>query len=487
RPHGKLKVSIKAAWVKNLHLDPDAMTEVTEGTEVTEQSGASTSRKAHHHQHQAPDRAEADEQDLSGFDPEQADDAAAGAQPQSEQRPGSGRSKKQKQRRVRDHHIPDEIPEDYDLPVDPEEVERIKSEQEHQDPAAALAQYKQRSQAKLQGQAPEAPGHRLQTASWKDYVCCCCGPRFQPLDGQEEATLLADKQASHVEPQGGEAAPKKKKKKKRSKSSREVQLGSIQGDGVPADQGRGQHLAAASSALEANAVWEVYRDPMCARQRLRLYGAQDRALERLFKKLEEDMAEVSMQRHERPKQLVVFFGAASIGTRGGWGADAVLQACCKVRIGESRWRPWELCWWPEQGKLPAKGKDYPGLGYKRLRDKPPKAHQQQQQQQQQQPVVAHGRAQMEALMRDEGLVVKFSVTVICKCDKGYNVAVASEYHRRRVVATMLSSQRASGVTQISRRTLSSFACHPVMRRAAGESISYQEPSVEKVSEKGAIP
>ncbi|KAJ9504615.1 hypothetical protein QJQ45_013637 [Haematococcus lacustris] len=42
------------------------------------------------------------------------------------------------------------------------------------------------------------------------------------------------------------------------------------------------------------------------------------------------------------------------------------------RIGESKWRPLELCWWPEQGKLPAKGKEYPGLGYKRLRDKPPK-------------------------------------------------------------------------------------------------------------------
>ncbi|KAJ9531167.1 hypothetical protein QJQ45_000840 [Haematococcus lacustris] len=42
------------------------------------------------------------------------------------------------------------------------------------------------------------------------------------------------------------------------------------------------------------------------------------------------------------------------------------------RIGESRWRPLELCWWPEQGKLPVKGKEYPGLGYKRLRDKPPK-------------------------------------------------------------------------------------------------------------------
>ncbi|KAJ9531118.1 hypothetical protein QJQ45_000859 [Haematococcus lacustris] len=316
-----------------------------------------------------------------------------------------------------------------------------------------------------------------------------------------------------------------------------------------------QHLAAASSAgtsLEANlkhitvtlatwdAVWEVYLDPKWAEQRLRLYGAQDRTLEQFFKKLEEDMAEVSMERHGRAKQLVVFFGAASIGTAGGWGADAVLRACCKVvcrprgtdqrrgrvvlvdehrttrvssavngqqpcerqlnkrratrptgwkppagqveprllrpawsqqrdqpvrglmwcpvvaprkppqaprssqaatqataskpgpstpppakrnkrtkaepeaaepsqptkakgkaakakpapqpgrwidrdcnaalnmqRIGESKWRPLELCFWPDQGRLPAKGKEYPGLGYKRLRDKPPKAQQQQ--------------------------------------------------------------------------------------------------------------
>ncbi|KAJ9534165.1 hypothetical protein QJQ45_002166 [Haematococcus lacustris] len=47
------------------------------------------------------------------------------------------------------------------------------------------------------------------------------------------------------------------------------------------------------------------------------------------------------------------------------------------RIGESKWRPLELCYWPDQGALPAKGKEYPGLGYKRLRDKPPKAQQQQ--------------------------------------------------------------------------------------------------------------
>ncbi|KAJ9519221.1 hypothetical protein QJQ45_017874 [Haematococcus lacustris] len=79
-----------------------------------------------------------------------------------------------------------------------------------------------------------------------------------------------------------------------------------------------------------DAVWEVYLDPKWARQRLQLYGAQDRALEHFFKKLEEEMAEVAMQRHGCAKQLVVFFCAASIGTRGGWGADAVLWACCKV-------------------------------------------------------------------------------------------------------------------------------------------------------------
>ncbi|KAJ9509849.1 hypothetical protein QJQ45_011529 [Haematococcus lacustris] len=282
-----------------------------------------------------------------------------------------------------------------------------------------------------------------------------------------------------------------------------------------------QHLAAASSAgtsLEANlkhitvtlatwdAVWEVYLDPKWARQRLRLYGAQDRALEQFFNKLEEDMAELSMKRG-CAKQLVVFFGAATIGTGGGVQAQlrgrVVLvdehctsrvssaangQQPCEVelntlsatrpagwkppagqveprlvrpawsqergqpvrglptqaprsgqaatqpaasepgpstpppakrskpaaeptkgkgkgtaakakpapqpgrwldrdcnaalnmqRIGESRWRPLELCYWPDQGALPAKGKEYPGLGYKRVRDKPPKAQEQQQQ------------------------------------------------------------------------------------------------------------
>ncbi|KAJ9509439.1 hypothetical protein QJQ45_001865 [Haematococcus lacustris] len=55
--------------------------------------------------------------------------------------------------------------------------------------------------------------------------------------------------------------------------------------------------------------------------------------------------------------------------------SAALNMQC---IGESRWRQLELCYWPEQGKLPAKGKEFSGLGYKRVRDKPPKAEQLQQ-------------------------------------------------------------------------------------------------------------
>ncbi|KAJ9513945.1 hypothetical protein QJQ45_021036, partial [Haematococcus lacustris] len=146
--------------------------------------------------------------------------------------------------------------------------------------------------------------------------------------------------------------------------------------------------------------------------------------------------EVAMKRHGRAKQLVVSFGAASIGTRGvaprkppqapcssqaatqpaasepgpstpspdkrskrtkaeqaaelkskavkskpapqpGRWLDRDCNAALNMqRNGESRWRPLELCYWPEQGKLPAKGREYPGLGYMQLRDKPPKAQQQ---------------------------------------------------------------------------------------------------------------
>ncbi|KAJ9518964.1 hypothetical protein QJQ45_026193 [Haematococcus lacustris] len=83
-------------------------------------------------------------------------------------------------------------------------------------------------------------------------------------------------------------------------------------------------------------------------------------------------AGVALQATGRPASSVITTPNWSFST-----AVSMNQLSC-MRIGESRWRPLELCWWPEQGKLPAKGKEYLGLGYKRLRDKPPKAQQQQQ-------------------------------------------------------------------------------------------------------------
>ncbi|GFH22816.1 uncharacterized protein HaLaN_20333, partial [Haematococcus lacustris] len=103
-----------------------------------------------------------------------------------------------------------------------------------------------------------------------------------------------------------------------------------------------QHLAAATpvgTSLVAiqrhvavtlatwDAVWGEYLHLKWAEQKMRLKGAQDKVLERYFK---EEAASVSQQQWGAGKHLVVFFGNAGIGTRGGWGAKAVLQACHKV-------------------------------------------------------------------------------------------------------------------------------------------------------------
>ncbi|KAJ9533150.1 hypothetical protein QJQ45_018248 [Haematococcus lacustris] len=71
-----------------------------------------------------------------------------------------------------------------------------------------------------------------------------------------------------------------------------------------------------------------------AEQRMRLYGAQEKVFGRYFnlkfKKMEVEATDMSQWRWRTRKQLVMFFGNAAIGTRGGWGAKAVLQACHKV-------------------------------------------------------------------------------------------------------------------------------------------------------------
>ncbi|KAJ9504569.1 hypothetical protein QJQ45_030543 [Haematococcus lacustris] len=89
-----------------------------------------------------------------------------------------------------------------------------------------------------------------------------------------------------------------------------------------------RHVAVTLATWDA--VWREYLHPKWAEQRMRLHGAQETVLERYFMKLQEEAASMSQQEWGTRKQLVVFFGNAAIGTRGGWGAKAVLQACRKV-------------------------------------------------------------------------------------------------------------------------------------------------------------
>ncbi|KAJ9525698.1 hypothetical protein QJQ45_003472 [Haematococcus lacustris] len=357
--------------------------------------------------------------------------------------------------------------------------------------------------------------------------------------------------------------------------------------------------------------------------------------------LEEGMEELSMERHGCAKQLVVFFGAATIGTRGGWGADAVLRACRKVvcrprgkdqdggrvvlvdehrtsrvssavngkqpcevelntlsatrpagwkppagqveprlvrpawsqeraqpvrglvwcpvvaprrptqaprssqaatqaaaseprpstpqpakrskrtkaepgaaeptkgkgkaakakpapqpgrwldrdcnaalnmqRIGESRWRPLELCYGPDQGALPAKGKEYPGLGYKQVRDKPPKA-----QQQQQQPAEAQRSTRVGALalpqpinLRLDTLVQNFQVTI-----NQLQVALAASEEARRTQAAQLSHviQAYKHTTQQQAREARALRLHIVQLRLRIEKLKKNPSALDLESD-----
>ncbi|KAJ9527674.1 hypothetical protein QJQ45_025959 [Haematococcus lacustris] len=188
-----------------------------------------------------------------------------------------------------------------------------------------------------------------------------------------------------------------------------------------------RHVAVTLATWDA--VWGEYLHPKWAEQRMRLHGAQEKVLERYFKKLEE-AASVSQQEWGTRKQLVVFFGNAGIGTRGGWGPKAVLQACRKVVERANSGKPTDRVpgrvvtvdefrtsrvssilnspqpceeeldsskptrpedWKPKPGGhteegFMGKGKEYPALGFKKLQDRAPKA-------QAQQPVAQPSKAQ----------------------------------------------------------------------------------------------
>ncbi|KAJ9508610.1 hypothetical protein QJQ45_012159 [Haematococcus lacustris] len=68
---------------------------------------------------------------------------------------------------------------------------------------------------------------------------------------------------------------------------------------------------------------------------------------------------------------------ATPGKLGKW-VDRDCNAALNLqRAGESKWRPLELCRWQHRGRLPAQGKEYPALGFRKLRERAPKAQAQQ--------------------------------------------------------------------------------------------------------------
>ncbi|KAJ9507027.1 hypothetical protein QJQ45_004690 [Haematococcus lacustris] len=68
---------------------------------------------------------------------------------------------------------------------------------------------------------------------------------------------------------------------------------------------------------------------------------------------------------------------ATPGKLGKW-VDRDCNAALNLqRAGESKWRPLELCRWQHRARLPAQGKEYPALGFKKLRERAPKAQAQQ--------------------------------------------------------------------------------------------------------------
>ncbi|KAJ9522485.1 hypothetical protein QJQ45_008225 [Haematococcus lacustris] len=68
---------------------------------------------------------------------------------------------------------------------------------------------------------------------------------------------------------------------------------------------------------------------------------------------------------------------ATPGDLGKWVDRDCNASLNQQRAGKSKWRPLERCRWPHQARLPTQGREYPALGFKKLRDRAPKAQAQQ--------------------------------------------------------------------------------------------------------------
>ncbi|KAJ9526598.1 hypothetical protein QJQ45_017641 [Haematococcus lacustris] len=108
---------------------------------------------------------------------------------------------------------------------------------------------------------------------------------------------------------------------------------------------------------------------------LGLYGTQEKVLEHYF---HEDrlLRSAWSKRFEAPVRGLMWCPKLDQATPGDIGkqVDRDCNAFLNLQqAGEAPWRPLELCRWKHRARVPAKGKEYPTLGFTKLREGAPKA------------------------------------------------------------------------------------------------------------------
>ncbi|KXZ44354.1 hypothetical protein GPECTOR_69g447 [Gonium pectorale] len=208
KPCGKLKVSIKATWLRNARVDADAMTEVTANSLYTDSHYDEEGQEQDGWDEGAGQQ---EEQDLSGFDPETgqplshqgrygdgASTSGTGEAHDEHGKPVSGRkSRKQRRRRHRNTYDEEGIPEG-------EGKQRLQV-------------YGASSKAGDGGAGGGGGGSAMQIEAGRqvhrktlrDYLCCClpgAGPAEDPLEGDG---LLAQAKLGNSSQATGPKLPKR--------------------------------------------------------------------------------------------------------------------------------------------------------------------------------------------------------------------------------------------------------------------------------------
>jgi len=198
KPSGKLKVSIKATWLKDAKIEADAMTEM---------SGPSMFNDAHEEQE------EDTEQDLSGFDHANGGEAAfdrrtgPGGDDDREERRRRRRERRRREREAAGSSEP--IPEDED-PDDSASQQRKESTRKQREQQAGDAYSQPAAGTYTQANPDMEMGQRLYKKTWKDYLLCCCAPKpgMGPVYPQEDEELLSTKPLSNPKPEKKRSKPK---------------------------------------------------------------------------------------------------------------------------------------------------------------------------------------------------------------------------------------------------------------------------------------